>query len=393
MSVAGWAFALYVAMGSLAVLASSLAALVVRRRTRALIELPENAPERWPSLSVIVPACNEGSTIEAALRSLIRADYPDLEVVVVNDRSTDETGAIIDRLAQASERVVPVHVTDLPEGWLGKVHALARGLERSHGQYVLFTDADVHFSPGALRRAVALAVKEGHDHLALLPEMPLHGFWRGVTIAAAFRSILLLARLWEANDPRSPRAMGVGAFNLVRREALDASPGLSWLRLEVADDVGLGIMMKRHSGRSQLLLGRGLVRVDWYPTLRAAVRGLEKNGFAQAARFRAGRGFGLAALAAGLAVAPFVGLLPLGPAGLAALPALALGLHLAVSALNARAFAVPWWCLFLALPLGDLVMAFIIARATWLGLRRGGVVWRGTSYPSRLLAEGRRVDM
>lgn len=393
MGLAGWAFSLYVLVGAFALVASCVATILVRRRTPALVERPHRELERWPELSVLVPACNEATTIEAALRSLIAEDYPALEVVVIDDRSTDETSAIIERLARESPRLVTTRITTLPEGWLGKVHALARGLERSRGKYVLFTDADVHFEPGALRRAVAYAEAEGLDHLALLPEMPFHGFWRGVTIAAAFRSISMMARLWQVNDPRSNRAMGVGAFNLVRREALDATPGLEWLRLEVADDVGLGILMKRHGQRSRLALGRGLVRVDWYPTLREAVRGLEKNSFAQAARFGALRGFGLAATAASLTLAPFVGLMAIETPALPAISAFALLAHLAVSLSSARALAVPRVCIVCSVPLGELIMAFIIARGTWLGLKRGGVMWRGTLYPSRLLAEGRRVDM
>lgn len=393
MSLAAWLLAAYAATGAFALIASAFASLLVRRRTPALLDLPYRSRERWPTLSVVVPACNEAMTLEGALSSLIAEDYPSLEIILVDDRSTDGTSELVDRLAASDPRIVPEHVTTLPEGWLGKVHALQKGLERSGGRWVLFTDADVHFAPGALRRAVSQAEAEGLDHLALLPQMPFRSFWLGVTIAAAFRSILIMARLWEANDPHSKRGMGVGAFNLVRREALEASPGLEWLKMEVADDVGLGIMMKRHTMRSKLQLGRGLVFVDWYPTLREAVLGLEKNGFAQAARFGALRGFGLAFGAAALVLAPFAGLLPSVPPALKALAVLAFTLHVASALFNSRTFAVPKRYLVFSLPFGDLIMVFIILRATWLGLRRGGVIWRGTLYPSRALAAGRRVDM
>src|SRR6185369_2740694 len=105
--------------------------------------------------SVVVPACNEARTIERALTSLLAQDYPDLEIVLVDDRSSDETGAIIEHLAASDRRISAIHVRELPAGWLGKVHALQRGLERARGELVLFTDADIHFAPGALRRAVA----------------------------------------------------------------------------------------------------------------------------------------------------------------------------------------------------------------------------------------------
>src|SRR6185369_5444580 len=102
-----------------------------------------------------VPACNEAGTIETALASLLAQDYPGLEIVLVDDRSSDGTGVIIDRLAASDPRISAIHVRDLPIGWLGKVHALQRGLERVRGALVLFTDADIYFAPGSLRRAVS----------------------------------------------------------------------------------------------------------------------------------------------------------------------------------------------------------------------------------------------
>src|SRR4029077_180127 len=109
--------------------------------------------------------------------------------------------------------------------------------------------------------------------------------------AASSRGLIGLPRPWEATDPRSAKAIGTGAFNLVRRTAFERTPGFEWLRLEVADDIGIGLMMKRFGGRPGLVLGRGQVRCNSYPTFFDAARGLEKNGFAQAARFSPWRGF------------------------------------------------------------------------------------------------------
>ncbi len=386
----GW---LVSVLGALGLAASAVAALLVRNRSPSLIDLPYAPLDVWPHLSVIVPACNEAETIEAALSSLLREDYPELEIVVVNDRSTDGTGGILERMAQAEPRIVVVHVNTLPDGWLGKVHALARGLEKSSGEWVLFTDADVHFEVGALRRAVAWSVREGQDHLSLLPRVPLSNFLLGISIAATLRSLMLMARMWEANDPKSMRGMGVGAFNLVRREALDASPGLEWLKLEVADDVGMGIMMKRLAGRSRLLVGGGLIHVEWYLDLRSAIRGLEKNAFAQAARFSAIRGCALGLAGLSLAFAPFLGLLPGSPSIVRLLCLGCILIHVLVSMNVASDFMVKKRYLVFSTPFGDLMMAIVVLWGTWRGIRRGGVVWRGTHYPSAVLAAGRRVDL
>ena len=115
-------------------------------------------PDAWPTLSVIVPACNEAQTIKAASRTLLAQDYPGLEVIFVDDRSSDGTGEIIDALAATRAGVHALHVTELSEGWLGKVYALNQGLRVARGDWILFTDADVHFEAGTLRRAVGTAL-------------------------------------------------------------------------------------------------------------------------------------------------------------------------------------------------------------------------------------------
>lgn len=144
----------------------------------ARVEPPE--PPRWPRLSIIVPGCNEGDRMEAAARTLLAQDYPNLQIVLVDDRSGDQTGRIVDRLASEDPRVVAIHVTELPDGWLGKVHALNTGLAVCSGRFVLLTDADVHFEAGTLRKAVALCVSEGLDHLAAMPDL-----WAGTRVCDA----------------------------------------------------------------------------------------------------------------------------------------------------------------------------------------------------------------
>ena len=313
--------------------------------------------------------------------------------MLVDDRSGDGTGEIIDRLAASDARISPLHVRELPAGWLGKVHALERGVERARGTFVLFTDADIRFAPGVLRRAVAWAEEQRFDHVAVLAEVRQRSFWAGICVAAAMRAILALARPWEAADPRSPKAIGTGAFNLVRRAAFERTPGFEWLRLEVADDIGLGLMMKRSGGRPGLALGRGQVIHESYPTLSAAVRGLEKNGFAQGARFSLWRGLAMFLLGVMGASGAFAAFLPVGVPWLWAVGAIGLLAFGAASIAIGRTAVSPLPYVLLSLPLGDLLMAYVALRATVLGLRRGGLVWRGTTYPTALLRGGQRVAM
>jgi hypothetical protein len=358
-----------------------------------LAEVEANEPSSWPTLSVVVPARDEAHTIEPAVASLLAQDYPNLQVVLVDDRSTDETGTVIDRLAAKDSRVAAVHVRELPDGWLGKVHALQRGVERASGDFVLFTDADIHFAPGVLRRAIAWSEAERLDHLAVLAEVTSPSVWVAACVAASSRGLIGLARPWEATDPRSAKAIGTGAFNLVRRSAFERTPGFEWLRLEVADDIGLGLMMKRWGGRPGLLIGRGQVRHETYATLFDAVRGLEKNGFAQGARFSAWRGSALVGLAVVGAFAPFAAFLPVGLPLLPLLGAATLAVFATAARILTRAFGAPITSVLASLPLGDLLMAYVVARATVLGIGRGGLVWRGTTYPTKLLRAGQRVTM
>jgi hypothetical protein len=363
------------------------------RRCPQLGELRPPEPPAWPGLSVVVPARDEARAIEPAAASLLAQDYPGLEIVLVDDRSTDGTSEIVDRLAASDARITAVHVRELPAGWLGKVHALQRGFERARGQFVLFTDADIHFAPGVLRRAVAWAEAERLDHVTVLAEVRSPSFWVGVCIAATLRGLLTMLRPWEAMDTRSAKAVGTGAFNLVRRAAFERTPGFEWLRLEVADDIGVGLMMKRWGGRPGLVLGRGQVRHETYPSLTDAVRGLEKNGFAQGARFSAWRGLALVVLTVVGALAPFAAFLPVGVAWLPAVGVCALAVFAVAASVLARAFGAPLACVLPSLPLGDGLMAYVLARATVLGVRRGGLVWRGTVYPTELLRAGQRVVM
>src|SRR5262245_5210442 len=275
---------------------------------KTLRQLPAPEPPVWPRLTVVVAACDEERTIGPALETLVRQDYPDLEIVVVDDRSKDATGRIVDEVAAREPRVRAIHVTHLPEGWLGKVHAMQRATEAATGDWILYTDADVHFASGALRHAIAHAIHAGLDHFAVAPEIEPIDLAHDAVGAAFASSFLFGTRAVDVSRPGSSAFVGVGAFNLVRRGALAATPGWEWLRLEILDDVGLGYMMKRSGGRSAFAVGLSDVRVAWYESLPAMARGLEKNMFGAFCRYRVSRLVALALFAAVLFPAPIVAL-------------------------------------------------------------------------------------
>jgi Glycosyl transferase family 2 len=360
------------------------------RADRALPDLGDQPPDPAPpSVSVVVPCRDEARHVEAAVRSLLAQDLPALQVVAVDDRSSDATGAILDGLARGDPRLTVVHLTALPTGWLGKSQALDVGGRRASGDWLLFTDGDVLFRPGALRRALGYARAHGLGHLAAAPRFIAPGFLERafVTGFGAFASLAF--RVHRLPAARSRAFVGIGAFNLVRRSDWERIGGHRRLRLEVVDDVKLGLLLRRSGVAQGALSGGDLVAVRWQHGFWPSVLGLVKNAFA-GTEYRP-----WVAVAAALALA-LAGLGPLllallalashqGPA--AALAGGALLVGVAIHGGAARRLAGGSGLEGLALPLSAALLAGVLLGSTAVALWRGGVVWRGTRYP---LAELRR---
>ena len=355
-------------------------------------------PLSEPALTVVVPAKDEAENIAATLDALLAADYPRLRIVVVDDRSTDGTARIVDEyraayiarvsadlarrgiLRQSSlTKLEVLHIEELPEGWLGKTYALAVGTEHTASDYILYTDADVLFSPSILRRAMAFAQASEADHLVVLPTMQVKS--RGEGIVLGFFQIMGLwaSRLWRVDDPEARRdVIGVGAFNLVRRSALEEIGGWLPQRLAVVEDITLGRRMKAAGMRQRVAFAPGFVLVHWARGARGLLRGMTKNLFA-------GCGFQpLLLLGACVWILVFC-LLPI--AGLGWPPAIfpALLTMLCIGAMYRAMGEISWvdpryaWLY----PLGALGLVFAMLRSMAVVLWQGGVTWRGTKYPLR----------
>ncbi len=357
------------------------------------------SPLAWPKLSIVIPACNEAPALEAALCSVLEQDYPELEIILIDDRSTDGTAAIVDRMAQADRRILAIHVELLPEGWLGKVHALALGTAKANGSWLLFTDADVHMAPGALRRAIAYAEHHSIDHLAAVPDLWPSSLLVDANVALFFRTFSVAMRLWAIADPKSDAFIGIGAFNLVRREALQNTAGFSWLRMEVGDDAGLGMMLKESGASSCLVNAHSLLGLYWYQTLRDMARGAEK-AYASAARCSLVRMLMLGLVLVAMECAPLVALAASGIGFQSVRPIPGLlwsGAAMLAAAVGSSVMLARWSKSRLLpamfFPLAAIVSAGIMLRSGWLGYRRGGILWRGTLYPKDQLLAGRRLKI
>ena len=231
----------------------------------------DRKPVGDPRVSIIVPACNEAADIEATLTRLLALEYDNYEVIAVNDRSTDRTGEIMDRVAAAAPhgRLKIIHITDLPPGWMGKPHAMWSASNMATGDWLLFTDADVLFKPDALRRALAYAESERADHLVLFPRMIMKHPGEKMMIAF-FQTLFVFGhRPWKVADPKTKDHMGVGAFNMIRRHGVRGAgyiPGLAF-RSARRHEAGQG--RKECRLRAAQCLRRGL---DFHPVGQRAAR-------------------------------------------------------------------------------------------------------------------------
>lgn len=354
-----------------------VAGWITLRGTRRLARLSIAPPAGVrPAVSVIVPARNEARVLPRSIASLVGQTYPDLEVIALNDRSTDDTGAVLDSLKQIHARLTVIHLDSLPEGWVGKTHALYLGSRRAQGEWLLFTDADVIFHPQCLEAAVAWAEANRVDHLVVIPRVETVGFWEKVLVGCFSLLFALAQRPWRVSDPRSTASIGIGAFNLIRRSAYEAMGTHRALANAVVDDLELGRLVKRHDLRQAVVRGEDLLSVRWQVGLSGVVSGLEKNAFA-GVEYSLVRAVGTCLALVILGIVPFLGA-AFGPAsGLWAVAALAV---IGIQAAHARQARLPAWPALFH-PLAVAVLIYAIARSTFLTLHRGSVEWRGTSYP------------
>jgi GT2 family glycosyltransferase len=332
--------------------------------------------------SVIVAARDEEPRIEQAIHRLLQQHHVELELIAVDDRSTDRTHEILRRLAQTDPRIRVQHVDALPDGWLGKCHACHLGASLASGDWILFTDADCWLKPDVIARALETAEREHADHITLTSGLAAGD----ASLHASHLMFLISLANWFSgvNRDRPEAFMGIGAFNLVRASAYRDCGGYEMLRLTVVDDMKLGLLLRRAGKRTRAFLGGDEVACDWGTRAWDTVRVMEKNYFA-AADYRTG----LVAAGSAFVILLFtllgLGLVSGTVAGLsAALSPFLLALPAGVLARRLR------WPLAHALwvPFMPPLFLYAVLRSTVVTLRQQGVRWRGTFYPLARLRTG-----
>ena len=381
-----WSFEALVFLGCLPWYLVAWGVWMSLKYVQSLPSISLDREKSYPKLSVIIAARNEAETIENALKSVLAQNYPNLEIILVNDRSNDGTDKILQKLAEKDPRVLIHHVEELPPGWLGKVNAMQQGFGRSTGVWLLFTDADVHFQEESLERIIDVAERSSIDYLCVIPEVQARQRLLKALYTVSLSAFFLATRIWEVKNQNS--FVGVGACGLVRRSLLSQSPGLPWLKMEVVDDLALAQLAWQVGGKLDVYWGRECLGVEWYPSMGDLIRGLEKNLFA-GAQYQYWRALlGIIGILF-VAVAPWLSIF----SGNWLLSLTAVG-----------AFSGYWlawisgdkaqrvrWLERLISPLLLFVIAWALARSTYITWRQGGIKWRETFYSIAALRRGQRL--
>jgi glycosyltransferase involved in cell wall biosynthesis len=348
-------------------------------------DFPPIAGTEVPRISLLFAARDEEEKLPGALATLAQLDYPELEIIGVDDRSEDATGRILDEFAAAHPRFRAIHVKELPAGWLGKPHALQQAYEASSGEWLLFTDADVRFKTDVLRRAMTMVTERKLDHLSLFGDVEMVGFWEKVVVTFFGMAFHMATAPSEVINPKSGAYVGVGAFQLMKRSAYEAAGTHRRLAMEVVDDMKLGKIVKQAGFRSSVGIAQDSVVVRWHAGPRNLINGVTKNFFAVT-------GFSVTKVAIAIVglflmnVLPFAGLI-FGHGWVRIFAGICVAIVVCFHAgVDIVMRVSPLYCF--TVPIGAVIFSYMLLRSTVYTLKQGGIVWRGTFYPLEALKRG-----
>lgn len=339
------------------------------------------AAETEPSVAIIIAVRNEEADLEKALQSVCKLNYSNYRIVVLNDRSTDGTAAILETFIGKYPKLSVTHITELPHGWLGKNHALYQGYLNSAEEWLLFTDADVEFHPDTLSKSVGYVTRNKIDHLCILPEVISRSEMLNAMLGTFTLLFMLQFRPWASSNPRSKASIGIGAFNLIRRTAYEQAGTHQLIKLRPDDDLKLGHLIKSAGLKQNVLIGKGYVGLEWYHNVSQFVNGLMKNSFA-VADYSILKTMGGIIVVLGLIALPVPLMLLFGTKaeqGMACLILIFQSIYMTSPVLPNK-----WWHA-LMIPFAGLLMAYISARSAFITLKQGGIYWRDSFYSLDML--------
>ncbi len=340
-----------------------------------------------PRVSIVVPARNEADHIDQCLSALQNQDYPNLEILLVNDRSTDRTGEVMKKYAEITKDWKYIEIKSLPDGWLGKNHALEQGGQQATGEYIIFTDGDVVYQPNTITKTMQSVITHNLDHLVLSANLKAKDPLLIAMQALFTTGMVSLLKLHQLG--KSPnRYIGAGVYNLVKTSLYRSIGGHQSIRLEVIDDLMLGKIMVQAGGKPGFMDGRDLISVEWYSNWKQMILGLEKNGFASV-RYSLPRLLAFMSVTYGIYLFPYFGIF-LFYSPLNYIFAASLLISHAVMAEVSRRTGHAIWVTFL-LPIAAVLIGFAFLRSALIAIRKGSITWRETSYSLKTLKENTKL--
>ena len=253
-----------------------------RRKMQLMKRPPQPLKGQPPRVSILIPAKDEGARIRTCIESALKQDYADVEVIAIDDRSTDNTGAVMDEMAAADSRLRVLHITHAPKpGWTGKNNALFNGSRQATGQWLLFVDSDVVLEPQALDVAMSVVRRKEFDMLSLLPRIESHSIWEGLLIplcGGAASTMYMIALNNKGHLPK--QAFANGQFLLISRQAYDAIGGHETVRDRYCEDVEIARLMKVQGLRPRVSWGNDYCSVRMYSSLAGIIRGWSRIYYA-----------------------------------------------------------------------------------------------------------------
>jgi chlorobactene glucosyltransferase len=378
-----------------------LAALVILTwlHTQAWLDIDTphvTPPAGGPLISVIVPARNEEKNIRRCVESILAQDYPNFEVLVLDDHSTDSTPAILTKLSTHNPRLVILAGRELPAGWAGKPHALYQAAKAATGDWLLFVDADTFLAPNALSATLAAARQSGAGLYTVMTEQILGSFWEKTVMPLVFTALSVGFSPRKVNDPRTKDAIANGQFIFIRREIYDAIGGHQAVRNQIVEDKAISERVKWGGHRLIVADGRGIAKTRMYTGLPSIWEGWTKNIYLGLADQPAMLLLGAFGAFLALIAALFMPIWPLlgwiwwqNGGGWMALTISAEALIVWAVLLYARV-RVNWgmglsgWYA-LTTPLGAGVFAAMMFTSTWKVLSGQGVTWKGRKYDPKVI--------
>ena len=358
---------------------------------------PVSPPTNAPLISVCIPARNEERNIRACVEAVLAQDYPNFEVIVLDDRSADSTPAILAEVASQDSRLRPISGSDLPKGWAGKPHALfqaSASARAARSAWLCFIDADTFISPPTLSACYAKAIETQADMFSIMTFQVMGSFWEKVVLPLIMTGLSAGFSPRKVNDPKRKDAIANGQFILVKRAVYDAIGGHESVKGSIVEDKAIAEQVKWNGYRLIVADGMQLARTRMYTSLPEMWEGWTKNIYLGLRDQPSLTALGIFGALLALIVALFMPAWPalgvlwyLNGGGWMALTVLFQSLLLWTYLIYARSFIAikmgisPWYSL--TTPLGAAAFGAMMFTSTWNVLSRKGVTWKGRVYASR----------